>query len=154
MSKFDAAVALTIAHEGGYVNDPDDKGGATKYGITQSDMLGVDIGQITVDQAKAYYSEHYWKPLYGDIEDQDKCNKLFDMGVLFGVGTAVRLAQAVLGLHPSEIFDSSTLVALNASNDDFLPAYKGRLTVHARWIPIVQASQKKFVDGWVTRIGS
>src|ERR1700686_393552 len=96
MADFNQAVAKTLVHEGGYVDNPNDPGGATKYGITQADMPGINIADITTEQAVAYYAEHYWKTLYSQITDQSLAEKLFDMGVLFGVGTAVKLLQIAL----------------------------------------------------------
>ena len=62
-----------IAREGGYVNDPDDPGGATKYGVTLGTMrrLGLDLdrdGQVTAAdvkrltraQAADIFMEHYY----------------------------------------------------------------------------------------------
>ena len=63
-----------VAREGGYVNDPDDPGGATKYGVTIGTMrrLGLDLtgdGQVTTadvraldsDRATKIFIEHYWR---------------------------------------------------------------------------------------------
>ena len=49
MSAFDIAFKLTIGHEGGYVNDPDDPGGETNYGISKRSYPDVDIANITID---------------------------------------------------------------------------------------------------------
>lgn len=154
MAKFSLAVAITLQHEGGYVNNLDDKGGPTNFGITQKDFPGVDMKTLTAGQAQTYYYEHYWKAGYSQIEDQDTASKLFDMGVLFGVGTAVRLAQAVLYVAQSEVFDDKTLLAINQRGAPFLPPYKARLRVHAEWIVRQDSSQIQFLNGWENRIGS
>ena len=33
---FDEIIEVVLKHEGGYVDDPDDKGGATNFGVTQA----------------------------------------------------------------------------------------------------------------------
>ena len=47
MADFNLAVALTLQHEGGFIDLAADPGGATKYGITQADMPGVQIADLT-----------------------------------------------------------------------------------------------------------
>lgn len=156
MSDFQLAVAKTLVHEGGYVNNPADRGGPTKYGITQSDMPGVNIAGITPEQAAAYYSEHYWKPLYSQITSQAMAEKLFDCGVLFGVGTAVKMLQISMAkeinLVSDGTFGPNTLAATNMYGD--LNAYKQTLLAHVIGIVTNNPSQSVFAQGWSNRINS
>lgn len=156
MADFLTAVAKTLTHEGGYVNNPADRGGPTNYGITQADMPGVNIANITPEMATAYYQEHYWKPLYSDITKQDVAEKLFDMGVLFGVGTAVKMLQSSM---ESEIhlvsdgqFGPETLADVNQYAD--LSTYKTALIQHVINIVNNNPSQHVFANGWIARINS
>jgi hypothetical protein len=59
---FDKAFELIIGLEGDYSNDPDDPGGETKYGICKRYNPGIDIKNLTVDQAKDIYLTRYWIP--------------------------------------------------------------------------------------------
>lgn len=156
MADFKIAVLLTLKHEGGYVNNPHDKGGPTKYGITQADMPGVDISQITIDQAVAYYAEHYWKTLYSQINDQAIANKLFDLGVLFGVGTAIKLLQISLTngitVTPDGVFGLNTLAAVNSHGD--LNKYRVVLYNHAMDVVNRNPQDAVFLHGWTNRIQS
>jgi lysozyme family protein len=155
MSDSKTAIALTLVHEGGYVNNPNDSGGATKYGITQRDMPDVNIADITPEQATAYYVEHYWKALYSEIESQDIANKIFDMGVLFGVGTAVRLLQTGLNLIVDGAFGPATLAAVNEADPySLLQAYKTTLVSHAIGIANAQPKDRVFLAGWIKRINA
>ncbi len=158
MADFKLAVLLTLQHEGGYVDNPADRGGPTKYGITQKDMPGVDIVSLTEEQAVQYYTEHYWKQNYSNICDQNIANKLFDMGVLFGVGEAVYLMQRALWMVPEQwtkVIDQNTLDRINTSHSDkLLLEYKLHLTVHAKNIAAFNPTQKIFLDGWQNRINS
>jgi lysozyme family protein len=157
MADFKQAVQKTLTHEGGFVNNPLDHGGPTKYGITQADMPGVNIANITPDQAADYYSQNYWKPLYSQITDQLLAEKLFDMGVLFGVKTAVKMLQISMtneiGLVSDGQFGPNTLAAVNQSSG-LLPGYKTVLIQHVVNIVNVNPDQGAFINGWVNRINS
>jgi lysozyme family protein len=159
MSDFKIAVLKTLKNEGGYVNDPADPGGATNFGIIQADMPGVDMQTITQDQAVQYYAQHYWKPLYSQIEDQSVADKLFDMGVLFGVGTAVKNLQQALTsgftITVDGIFGAETLSAINqADGPSLLTAYKTLLITHIFAIATAKPQTRKFLTGWGKRINS
>ncbi|WP_424944002.1 holin-associated N-acetylmuramidase [Aliiroseovarius crassostreae] len=98
-----------IAREGGYVNDPDDPGGATKYGVTIKTMrgLGMDLtgdGKITTQdvkaltraQARQIFVRHYFhRPRIAELPTSLQPS-VFDMYVNAG-GNAVRILQRLLG---------------------------------------------------------
>ena len=81
---FNEIIEVVLEHEGGYVNDPDDAGGETKYGIAKRWYPNVDIKNLTKEEAKKIYHMDYWNPA--------KCNEVpkhlrhiyFDMCVNFG----------------------------------------------------------------------
>lgn len=158
MADFRQAILLTLQHEGGYVDNPNDPGGATKYGIEQRDLPSIPISTITEEQAVSYYSAHYWKPLYGSITSQKIANKLFDMGVLFGIGMAVKDLQIALGIQPDGIFGIGSLAATNAQTvageDGLLSKFKSNLI--GRVFEVIEANPKEaeFKDGWINRINS
>jgi lysozyme family protein len=97
-----------IAREGGYVNDPDDPGGATKYGVTVHTMrrLGLDLDEngivdaadvrlISRDQAIGIFLEHYYeKPRIGELPQMLRAS-VFDMYVNAGAN-AVKILQRLL----------------------------------------------------------
>ncbi|MBR2575607.1 MAG: peptidoglycan-binding protein [Loktanella sp.] len=100
--------AEIVAREGGYVNDPDDPGGATKYGVTIHTMrrLGLDLtGDGTVDatdvqqldraQAVTIFVEHYYHRPRIDWLPQVIQASVFDMYVNAGAN-AVRILQRLL----------------------------------------------------------
>src|SRR6202795_2937688 len=129
------AINLTLVHEGGYVDNPADSGGPTNMGITQKDLPGQDMKTLTVEQATDYYQQNYWKPLYGEINDQFVANKIFDLGVLFGVGTAVKVMQNIFSVHgvvADGIFGPHTLDLVNQAEPvGLLTAYKTSMVSHA-----------------------
>lgn len=158
MADFRTAVLKTLVHEGGYVNNPADKGGPTNFGITQEDMPGMDMQTITEDQAVDYYAANYWKSGYSQITSQAVANKLFDMGVLFGVGTAVRMLQLALfqfGLTVDGIFGPLTLSAVNQTEpDSLIMAMQSSFVTHIFNIAKNDPTQRQFLKGWANRINS
>lgn len=97
-----------VAREGGFVNDPDDPGGATNHGVTIHTMrrLGLDLNRdgdvdvgdvrrLTRGQAEAIFVEHYFhRPRIGDLPEALQPS-VFDMYVNAG-GNAVKILQRLL----------------------------------------------------------
>lgn len=97
-----------VAREGGYVNDPDDPGGATKYGVTIATMtrLGIDLTfdgrvdtsdlkELTRGQAVEIFVRHYFREPRIDALPVVLQPSVFDMYVNAGAG-AVRILQRLL----------------------------------------------------------
>ena len=54
---FDHCIELVLGHEGGYVDDPNDAGGETNWGISKRAYKDVDIKNLTKEEAKAIYKK-------------------------------------------------------------------------------------------------
>jgi lysozyme family protein len=81
---FDRCFHSLMTLEGGYSNDPNDQGGHTKYGISRLAAPELDIKNLTLDQAREWYRENYWIPLYCSfISDGRICFELFESAVNF-----------------------------------------------------------------------
>jgi lysozyme family protein len=82
-------IEKTIQLEGGYVNNPADPGGETKYGISKKYHPTVDIANLTINEAIIIYQKEYWLKL-----NLDRFNflpfrwKIFDIAVNQGPATA------------------------------------------------------------------
>lgn len=97
-----------VAREGGYVNDPDDPGGATSHGVTLATLrrLGLDLDadgrvgegdlrRLSPAQAEAIFVEHYFRrPRLGELPETLQA-PVFDMYVNAGAN-AVKLLQRLL----------------------------------------------------------
>ena len=59
---FDQAFDRLIDHEGGYVFDPRDPGGETKYGISKRSYPALNIKNLDLETAKAIYRKDFWDP--------------------------------------------------------------------------------------------
>ena len=93
MSFFDAAFLLVVGEEGGYVNDPRDPGGETKYGISKRAYPALDIANLTLDQAKAIYRKDYWDALELGTKPWSIALLQFDAAVNQGQNFARRLSN-------------------------------------------------------------
>lgn len=58
--EFAKCVAFVLEREGGYVNNPKDRGGETKFGISKRAFPDIDIKRLKVQDAKVIYYKHYW----------------------------------------------------------------------------------------------
>ena len=157
MARFDLAVVKTLIHEGGslFVNDPTDRGGATKYGISQRAYPDLDIRNLTEQQARDIYRRDYWDRVRADdIVSQAVAASIFDTAVNMGARTASRLAQVSAGVEPVDgVIGSQSLRTINDANESlFLASYAiVKIARYAR-ICTQDKSQKKYLLGWLNRV--
>lgn len=89
---FDSAVDFVLAREGGYVNNPKDRGGETKHGISKRSYPDLNIADLTREQAKEIYREDFWQAIDGDkIADPKAALVALDAAVNHGAGYAKKL---------------------------------------------------------------
>ena len=153
MAKFENVIDKVLVNEGGYVNDPKDRGGETKFGISKRAYPNVDIKNLTIDEAKAIYKKDYWDKIKGDeIKDELVAYEIFDTAVNMGVRTSSKLVQMVVGSHPDGIIGPKTLEKIN-NMDVKLLVSKFRLSKIARYVYLVKKrpANRKFLLGWINR---
>jgi lysozyme family protein len=136
----------------GYVNDPDDSGGETKYGISKNANPDTDITNLTWSKAKAIYYTRYW--LAGS------CDKLpsrlgilhLDGCVNHGVGKASKFLQRALSVPDDGQIGPITLSKANAADQFTLcnSVCNQRIQFYHD-IVTNKPSQEKFLGGWVRR---
>ena len=116
---FEFAFAKVVSVEGGYVDDPKDPGGATKFGISQRSYPDVDIKNLTLDQAKAIYRADYWDAVSGDELPDPLSHLVFDAAVNQGVSPAQKMMQEALGVKvDGEIGKITLAAAKNSTNKE------------------------------------
>lgn len=103
MADFEKAVQKTLSLEGGYVNDPADPGGATKYGITEATARAHgytgDMRELPLEKAKEIYKKSYWDVARLDeFPSQLLAENVFDCNVNCGARVGGRLLQEALNL--------------------------------------------------------
>ncbi|MDR3187307.1 MAG: hypothetical protein LBT63_02690 [Holosporaceae bacterium] len=156
--KFLKAFEYLMYHEGGYVNDKNDAGGETKFGISKRSYPHLDIKNLTPDQTKQIYFVDFWtKAKCEQIKDDNLATKFFDLCVNTGIGQATRLIQRALrsaGQIVAEdgIIGQNTLATINKSDPtDLLAALKSEAAGFYRMIAQANPSQQKFIQGWLNR---
>ena len=140
MTHFDHAIDIVLEHEGGFVDNVHDPGGATNYGISlrwlekigdldndgfadgdidrDGDVDAADIQMMSPNVAKQFYKQHFWDDDYDLIFDRDVATKVFDMAVNMGAKQAHKLLQRATRSTGADIKDDgaigpNTLHAIN-----------------------------------------
>jgi len=157
---FDACLAFTLREEGGYVDDPNDPGGATNMGITLATYrqwsgdpaLGpAQVRGMTLRTARAIYRSLYWNPLRADALPAGVDLSVFDMGVNAGIWPSARLLQRALGFTGEEIdgcIGPETLEAADKRNSrELVDDLAERQAAYYRTL----ADFPTFGTGWIDR---
>lgn len=154
MSDFNQAVLVVLVNEGGYVNNPADPGGETKYGISKKSYPDLDIPNITAAQAKAIYETDFWdKYGFAQLASQVVATKLFDAAVNIGPETAIRILQEALNhclagpiVADGKLGSFTASAAGHVPNEELLPELRARLAKHH-----IDLNQPEFLMGWLRR---
>lgn len=178
MDNFEKSLSFVFGNEGGYSNNPHDRGGETNLGITQSTLdraqleftgLPSSVKDITRAQAEEIYRVFYWEESKADMLPYPLCTLHFDAAVNHGVGGAGKLLQKTLnnyaqkaGLDVQVEVDGAvgpkTLSALCQCLD-----FKGNVSLiceiycnerekYYKSIVENNPSQAKFLRGWFNRL--
>lgn len=168
MAKLDPLAKFILSFEGGYVNDPKDRGGATNMGVTIAtwkaqgyDKNGdgkidvKDLRLISVADAINIMRKNYWNRWKADqIDDQNLANTLVDW--VWGSGkNGIVIPQQMLGVTADGIVGPNTIKALN---DVYAPAFFEKLRKRRlQYIDNIikkDRTQKRFQAGWYRRINA
>lgn len=160
---FDFAFKYTIKNEGGFVNNPNDKGGPTKWGIIQreySKYLGhwaslEEMKSMPIDHARDIYKKKYWASIKLHlIESENVAIALFDRAVLNGLRGVSNFVRKVLDKESkplSQFYDC--IDEVNATNPQaFVLRLADVCEAHHRARVESDPSQKVFLLGWTRRV--
>lgn len=159
--RFKRAMDHVLKWEGGYVDHPDDPGGATKYGISlrflEEIWPGADgdtIANLSTEQAEDLYYQYFWLPGYEKICDERIATMLFSSGVNMGIARAIRISQQTannLGqkLKVDGVLGPKTLAALNMYAPEVFLREMRKLLILRR-LDIAKV-RHPFIRGWVRR---
>ena len=152
---FDQAYDLLIKHEGGFSNHPDDKGGATMWGVTeavarQNGYTG-PMKDLTPPFAKIIYRKLYWDAVSAEQLPDEVRYAVFDAAVNSGTGRAIKWLQQAVNEKQDGVIGSMTLRAVRQSIPSVTAARINgiRLTFMTN-LPNWPA----FGKGWARRIAS
>jgi lysozyme family protein len=173
MSYFDIAIQTVLQDEGGFVNDPQDHGGATKYGISLRWLNSLNIAEIlhldqnnngvidvedvqalTREQAVQLYHRYFWQlHQYERIHHQLIANKVFDFSVNAGSHTSHTALQWALRATGQQdvivdgFLGDHTIHAVNTTDFQILLAsLRSEIASHYRLL-----KQPHFEKGWLKR---
>lgn len=152
---FDRVVKTSLRHEGGYVNNPRDPGGETKFGISKRSFPNLDIQNLTQEDAKDIYRKYYWeKPGISSIADERVSGKIFDLGINVGPGRAIGFLQRALNRlgHPVDVdnlLGPRTLKAANQYPDPAVLLDAVRLEAEQFYKGL---NRPEFLRGWLNRL--
>lgn len=164
MAKAELLKPFILRWEGGFVDDPLDRGGATNKGITIGTFRNFYGKDATVEQLKNITDEqwlHIFKSGYwdkwkaDDIENQSIANIVVDWAWGSGAATSIKQVQKILGVAVDGIVGDDTLTAINIAGQRSL-----FVKIHSRRIEFVEnivkrdPSQARFLKGWKNRINS
>ena len=170
LETFDEIIEVVLEHEGGYVDDPDDRGGATNWGVTQAvyeNFVGYkcdkeEIKNMDEETAKEIYHEKFWKPSRADKLPAEVRETYFDMVVNHGQGGPVKILQQACnnkrkpenyidvdgGIGPNTIRAAKNLknweLQVERSGYYWNLVFKGSKYTQ-------RTSQVKFIRGWIRR---
>jgi lysozyme family protein len=170
--KFLRCLRFVLKWEGDLSNNPDDRGGLTKWGVTQATYdryrkaKGLplqSVSKLTDAEMREIYWVYYWQPVKGDEFAYPLALALFDTGVNMGVGTAIKLLQRAI----NDLLPQQKWVAVDGVlGEQTLRAAKSldprRLSLQLcnrreeRYYAIVRANptQRKFLRGWLNRLNN
>ena len=140
MDVFDKALSFVLKWEGGYVNNPNDKGGATNKGITQNTYNAwlqrkkqnlKDVRYITDSEVRAIYYNNYWLAAGCNKMSEKFAILCFDTAVNMGVGRVKPFLEYAKYTNP----------------DKFIIA---RIRKYSEFAKV--GNQKVFLQGWLNRV--
>ena len=123
---FERAMARLLGDEGGYVDNPADPGGETKFGITKREYPNLDIAALTPAAAAAIYYRDWWQRYgYGELPGPIAV-KLFDLAVNIGPDHAARCMQRALRACGRRVTEDGALGRAAAVSVSWWPALPRR----------------------------
>jgi len=155
------AITKVLRTEGGFVNNPSDRGGATNYGITMA-TYSVFLGrqatlQEMIDMPKGnailIYKKKYWDYVRGDqITSYPAAYVMFDQYANRGK-YGIMQAQNVLGIYPDGKMSEELLKRINNSNPEkFITDFLNLAESNYKKIAQNDPTQVKFLNGWLNRV--
>ena len=147
--EFHQAIVHILKSEGGYVNDPTDRGGETKYGIASKYYPNEDIKGMTEKRAKEIYWNDYWLKSFCDKLPPEVRLMHFDTSVNMGISRASKFLQESIGVTVDGIVGKITLS--KAHKCDLKTYSRLRLTYYTKII-LNKPKQIKYINGWFNRV--
>ena len=164
MADYTKLIPIIKKWEGGYSNNPLDKGGCTNKGVTIStyryyygrSKTCSDLRKMTDDQWNYIFKKGYWDRYKADsINNQSIANLCVDWLWTSGV-YGIKYVQRILGVADDGIVGSKTIAAINGypSQKDLFGKIWARRKKHFDDIVKKNPKQKVFLNGWYNRLNA
>jgi len=166
--QFNRLIPIILHNEGGFVNDPDDPGGVTKFGISLRFLKGTgdlsfdldhdgdididDIRALTTSNAADAYRKYFYDPLKLDyLKNAKLALQVFDMAVNSGTRAAVKILQKVSGCKVDGMMGPNTIASANTFLDNIALRYADARK--AWYLDLIEEhpNLSKFQAGWINR---
>lgn len=162
MAKTEKLIPFILSWEGGYVNDPNDRGGATNKGVTIAIFRTIfgasktveDLKNMTDEQWLTVFRSHYfWGAWDADkIKDQNLANILVDWVWASG-NSGIKIPQQLLGVEADGNVGDITMNALNnADPKKLFTDIWNRRVVFLKRICAKRPANCGFMKGWMRRL--
>lgn len=162
LARFQICLPLILKHEGGYVDDPKDPGGATNKGVTlatarafvldmdhDGDVDKADVKALTDEAVAPVYHRGYWLASSADLCPPGLDYVVFDCAINQGVGRATRWLQTVAGVKPDGLVGPKTIAAVSTLNRPMaISLYADMREDHYRSL----STFGRFGKGWLRRL--
>lgn len=168
MNRYHSIIERVVENEGGYVDDPYDTGGATKYGISlrfyrdsiDREAAESDIQTLTKEEAIDIYHIHWWNKYgYGYINDDELSYKIMDISINIGPSRAHKLAQKSYNnisedkLSIDGILGAKSYAAINSKYSNiFLEAFRSECVEFYIGRCEDKHHKIKWLQGWINRL--
>jgi lysozyme family protein len=157
-ANFPAELADELVFEGGFVNDPQDPGGITDFGITLATLSHFEGRQATVTELTGMseatkatiYRSMFWNLINGDQLPSGIDLMVFDMAVNGGPGRAAAMLQRILRVPDDGVIGPGTIQAARdfANQAYLISAYAAARLLYYRSLPTFA----RFGAGWIARV--
>lgn len=138
----------------GYVNDPNDSGGLTKYGIAQNKNPNVDVALLNLDEAMSIYYDLYWLTGRCDVLPFEVAIIHFDGCVNVGVMRAAKMLQIAAEMENVDgiIGRMTTASVWSFSTAEIIKRIAEERRNYYESIVRRKPSQQVYLRGWFNRI--
>lgn len=168
MANFDEAIQCVLKNEGGFVDDPDDPGGATNFGLsirflhtlkTFRNITEDQLKNMSKDEAISIYKSELWdRYQYDRITPDPIATKLFDISVDIGQANAVKVIQKACNeinkntIYQDGVLGPMTVNTVNESDQDLLmKQFKAFCLRYYYKITVINPKLLKYLTGWERR---
>lgn len=149
---FELALRWIWRAEGVDAEHPADRGGKTRYGISQAAHPDIDVATLTAERAAQIYKREYWDARGCDRLPLMLGIALFDGEVNHSPRTASRFLQAALGVEADGYVGPITAACASDNPRGVLDRYLAYRGVYYGELAREDASQRVFSQGWQWRL--